>query len=283
MTQWLEHEATLEALRQLINTITPEIVETDRRLDFFWGSAGLLHGLMAVQEAGIDDTLSAASIVGNHLLSKRVTDRNCGYSAWRTLGAEPWSGFAHGSSGIASSLLRLNAYAPDPRYVDAARQAFAFERSIYRPQTRDWPDHRDDVPRYRSWCHGAPGVALARLSAIPLLEIGDMCETIDDLDVSLSRTSAESADGPCNLCCGSFGRAQILFEAGRRLENESLLIQARFVASQAMALADVRGYQENSSGDAHVGRGFWQGLAGVGYTMLMLAGPLEWPCVLSLS
>ncbi|MFC7643928.1 lanthionine synthetase LanC family protein [Streptosporangium lutulentum] len=57
------------------------------------------------------------------------------------------------------------------RYAETARAAFAYERDLYDPRVRNWPDYRD-IPGERAddtapasmqaWCHGAPGIGLAR-------------------------------------------------------------------------------------------------------------------------
>jgi lantibiotic modifying enzyme len=54
----------------------------------------------------------------------------------------------------------------------AGRAAFAYEDSLFDSERGNWPDLRadgktGDAPRFPvAWCHGAPGIALARLRAV---------------------------------------------------------------------------------------------------------------------
>ena len=70
----------------------------------------------------------------------------------------------------------------DHRYLAAAGQAIAYESLLLSPDEGNWPDLRDfsmlqDVAAGRAplrymvgWCHGAPGIGLARLSSLDLFD-----------------------------------------------------------------------------------------------------------------
>lgn len=284
MAEWLEAPEWRELSTTLLASITPEMIESDVQLDMFWGSAGLLHAALALHEAGIDGALSLATSLGDTLVRKRVIDRASRTVAWRTLGPTPWAGFAHGSAGIASAVARLYGVVPEVRYADAALQAFAFERSIHDPETGDWPDARDVATHISGWCHGAPGIALSRLSAVETLD-GDLGDVVGDLDAALTRTCRDPVGRPDNLCCGNFGRVDILLEAAHVIDNDSLREHARAVARLTIEQMDVRGPLLGSAGSdgPHMRPGFWQGHIGIAYGLLRLADDRRWPCVLRLA
>ena len=67
------------------------------------------------------------------------------------------------------------------RFRTAACAAIAYERSLFSPETGNWPDLRelktsrqtgdDDQQRFMmAWCHGAPGIGLARLCSLQHLD-----------------------------------------------------------------------------------------------------------------
>ena len=86
-----------------------------------------------------------------------------------------------------------------------------------------------------------------------------------------------------HLCCGNFGRIDFLLEAGTRLDRWHLIGDARHLASEIVAgratkcgkfqlYAEAPGLPANPS--------FFQGTAGIGYTLLRLAELGRLPCVL---
>src|SRR5208283_1656347 len=89
----------------------------------------------------------------------------------------PLTGMSHGASGIAFALLELHAATGRSQFLEAARGGFAYEDSLFDPKVGNWPDLRAAgdpgtaplPPSHgRTWCHGAPGIALARLRAVAL-------------------------------------------------------------------------------------------------------------------
>src|SRR5262249_21943753 len=101
---------------------------------------------------------------------------------------KPLAGFSHGNAGIAWALLELAALSGAERFRTTALDALAYERSLFSPQQLNWPDLRAPEPVVRNggsdvpaetrraqvtfmsaWCHGAPGIGLARLQCLPHL------------------------------------------------------------------------------------------------------------------
>lgn len=159
----------------------------------------------------------------------------------------------------------------------AALEAFAFERTLIRPETGEWPDSRSvapGAPVQGSWCHGAPGIALSRLCALDLVTDENGGSVVDDLDFALTSTCEQPLHVMDNLCCGNFGRADILLEASLVLENASLEAHARNLADLCLERAEASDFGiPRYSGEPHLRPGLWQGLAGIGYSLLRLAEP----------
>jgi lantibiotic modifying enzyme len=81
----------------------------------------------------------------------------------------PLAGLSHGAAGIAWALLALFARTGEERFRTAARGGIAFERSVFSTEAGNWRDLRDpEHARFpTAWCHGAPGIGLARLATVP--------------------------------------------------------------------------------------------------------------------
>lgn len=263
--------------------IIPELVCADTKNDVFFGSAGAILGILSL---GKHEYVDAATVCADHLLSKRLQDSVSGLRAWGQADLGPETGFAHGSSGIAYALLRLFSVVPDNRYYDAAIEAFAFERHLFRPDISDWLDHRGSSPErvLSSWCHGAVGVGFSRLGALPVMRPDDQSAILEDLRLALVKASTfpiNTRKGNDSLCCGQFGRVDFLLEAGRKLRNPSLMAAARTRADTRIAFLVDANFEMPATGEAiQLAPGLWQGLTGIGYTIARLEKPDTLPSLL---
>ncbi|MFM7363091.1 MAG: type 2 lanthipeptide synthetase LanM family protein, partial [Cuspidothrix sp.] len=286
VSEFLDVPALLEDAKQLASLITPADITSDRNLDIAMGTAGALLGLLTLYQATEDaSVLEIAITCGQHLLTHRCVSET-GYKTWQGMGLEkPLTGFSHGAAGIAYSLLRLYGVTGDSAYLAAAQEAIAYETSVFSPAANNWPDFRpfvlkDNQPRFMtSWCHGAPGIALARLGSLPYL---DTPEIRRDIDIALQTTEKYSWQGVDHLCCGNLGRVDILLEASRRLSRPELIAkvpqQMAWVVDRAKQTGGFHLFHKVTQGVYHPG--FFRGVAGIGYGLLRLAEPDLLPSVL---
>jgi lantibiotic biosynthesis protein len=163
---------------------------------------------------------------------------------------------------------------------------------LYDHSAVNWPDLREGIrrqPRGRrfatTWCHGAPGIALARLRAVELH--GDRrCEQQALLALETTRRAVvdELAVGLSNysLCHGMTGNASVLVEGARKLQDR----QSDAALADEVAAAGVRSFAHEdqewpcgASGGATPS--LMLGLAGIGYFYLTLSDS-SLPSVLTL-
>jgi len=137
-------------------------VEEDRAFDIIYGSAGAILALIKLYKATEDEEiLDIAEKCGDHLLKNRK-ETSSGYRAWATLGERIMGGFSHGAAGIAYSLLSLYSLTGEVKYIDGAKEAIAYENTLFSPSYGNWTDLRADASRPESekfmtaWCQGAP-------------------------------------------------------------------------------------------------------------------------------
>jgi type 2 lantibiotic biosynthesis protein LanM len=285
VAQSLDDPAALDAARHLARLVTPELIAADRKFDVLSGSAGAILGLLTLWAATRDPAVLAQAVgCGEHLLRHRVPGP-ADTQTWRTLGPQPLTGFSHGAAGIAYALLRLAQASGDGRYRAAADSAIAFERALFVAAARNWPDLRPAVIekgftlQAMGWCNGAPGIGLARLGAWDLAR-DDALRA--EVDVALSVTQDASLDALDHLCCGSFGRMDLLIEASLRFQQPQLLAVARGHAAYVMDRAHRQGGCTVLPGWSTpvFCCGLFQGYSGIGYQLLRLAAPTEVPSVL---
>ncbi len=275
----------IDDAQRVASLITPELIKADRLLDVTLGAAGTIFGLLALYgETGSSAILDRARVCGEHLLDSRISIDNAP-KAWKTFEEKPLTGFSHGAAGIAYALLRLYAVTQDSAYKDAAREAIAYESHVFSSASANWPDFRSmgdpqsSETRFQvSWCHGATGIGLARLGGLSIL---DTEEIRQDVEVALQTTQKSDWLELAQLCCGQFGRIELLLVAAEKLGREPLVDTARLWAAVVVARAEQSGFKLFPNLPNHVfSPSFFQGTAGIGYELLRLAYPEVLPSVL---
>jgi len=280
-SQFLEEATLLEDATQVASLITSELIAADHHFDIIFGAAGTIVGLLALHTISPNsEVLETAILCGNYLLNNCVTSES-GYKAWATVDGKLLTGFSHGAAGIAYALLRLYKASGQTAFLEAAEEAIAYERSVFIPEQGNWPDFRQSFPKDKpicmcSWCHGAPGIGLARLGGLDILETPEIRQ---DIEVAINTTKQQKLTGIDHLCCGNLGRVEFLLTASRKLSRPDLLEDAMQIASQVVARAKQKGHFGYGS-ILTFHPGFFQGASGIGYELLRLAYPDQLPSVL---
>jgi lantibiotic modifying enzyme len=233
-----------------------------------------------------EELLQRAILCGRHLLEQRV-ETQAGPRAWPDSDGIALTGFAHGAAGVAYALLQLFAVTQQREFLDAACEGIGYERSVFVPEVGNWPDvckcakaqEGTPISYMTSWCYGAPGIGLARLGGLNVL---DTPEVRRELDVALKTTLVYGLPSVDNLCCGNFGRIEFLLAAAQRLGRPDLLERAQKHASMLVRRASQLGDFHLMAGLPRQANnpGLYKGRAGIGYGLLRLAFPERLPCIL---
>ena len=265
-------------------------------------------GAAAVTGAAGGRAMEVAVRCGERLLA-RAKPMPRGGVAWDTTmpATAPLTGFSHGAAGIGWALLELAARSGDARFRAAGVGAIAYERSVFSPQHANWADFRrlsggggertsaggeaqDGHPRdvrdardateedaslaarheQLSWCHGAPGIGLARLRCLRRL---DDPRLRDEIDVAVGATLANGFGFNHTLCHGDLGNLELLLEASRAFPHN-----AAWRAATDRILAGILDSIERDGLLCANPRqvespGLMTGIAGIGYAMLRHARP----------
>jgi type 2 lantibiotic biosynthesis protein LanM len=283
-----EQPDLLEEADQIVAHL-PALIE-NAHLDVVSGSAGCLGGLFALHQArslmglNSDRTISAAIQCGEHLLAH--AEKSDAGLAWKThLHSRPLTGFSHGAAGIAWALLRLSSLTGDERFRAAGIDGIGYEQSLFSGVHDNWPDLRGlspDAPLEPTfgvtWCHGAPGIGLARVSTLGLLDTPSMRR---DVEAAVRTTSLHGFGMNHSLCHGDFGNLELLLAAGQALNREDLTSEANRRASALLHSIEKQGYL---CGTPHgvESPGLMTGIAGIGYELLHFAESRCVPSVLTL-
>jgi lantibiotic modifying enzyme len=118
-----------------------------------------------------------------------------------------------------------------------------------------------------AWCNGAPGIGLARLGMLDVLDTPPMRA---DIAAAIHATKTIPRSETDHLCCGNLGRIEFLHTAGLRLSRADLVTEAQDRLSEIV----VGARQRNSYGYGRMPAfipGLFQGAAGIGYELLRIA------------
>jgi lantibiotic modifying enzyme len=170
----------------------------------------------------------------------------------------------------------------ETRFLEGALEAFRYENHWFQPAEDNWPDFRwhdgSDAPApcMVAWCHGAPGIGLARLAALRIRGGASLRNDVEAA-VRASKRALVDPDGPPDpdfcLCHGQAGIAAFLLSAGAALGD----VEAREVALTTAATAARRFAGAPHTWPVGARRvsspSLMTGLAGIGYFYLGLADP----------
>jgi len=278
----LGDDSLLAAATTAAALVSNELIAADTTFDVFEGAAGAILGLLSLHDVTRDPVLlERAHACGRHMVGgARPTPG--GHRAWITLDDKMLAGFSHGAAGIAYALLRLYSSTGADEYLELARDAIAYEDSLFNAEVDNWLDMRGDPLQKRytaSWCHGAPGIALGRLGGLAALDDAPVRHDIEAAIRTMTSLPIYDVD---YVCCGNLGIHDILLTASRKLARPGLATLAAKRSQQVVARAQRTGaYALDPLLSQQVySPNFFQGAAGIGYTLLRQARPNELPSVL---
>ncbi|WGV27156.1 type 2 lanthipeptide synthetase LanM family protein [Halotia branconii] len=282
ISQFLDEPSLLVEAQQITKLITPQLIANDRIFDVMGGTAGTILGLLTLwanQENATPAILESAIACGQHLLDHQTKSEGKP-KAWKTWRDRQLVGFSQGAAGIAYALLRLFAVTEDSRWLEAATQAIAYEQTQFSADAQNWPDLRSQLAKFQvNWANGAPGIALARLGSLSVLDTEMIRQ---EIAIALETTQKSLVWGVDSLCWGNFGRIETLLVAAQTLNRPDLLTAAHQATAVVLENARiqskftlfVRGFPQVMN------PGFFHGLSGIGYEVLRLAYPDKLPSVL---
>jgi lantibiotic biosynthesis protein len=273
--------------------LASRIAPTPWRVDVISGSAGLIPILLSAAVRDHDqEFLDSAVQHGEHLLGLAARGE-WGWS-WDTLGIpnQPHLlGYAHGTSGIAWAMAALSKVTRRQEFLTAAEEALRYERSHFHPEENNWPDLRSFVqaaasgaqPCALAWCHGAPGIGIARLGLRGLLpeQEGILTDLEAAIQATLSGLTSSSGLGNFSLCHGEGGNADMLLTAADFLGRPALRQRCESLMLSALERFEAPGLPW-PCGIPNVGEtpNLFLGLAGIGYLPLRLHDSVAIPTLL---
>jgi type 2 lantibiotic biosynthesis protein LanM len=263
----------------------PGLLDHDKSLDIIGGCAGCIGALLALERvAGSDKALTVAMQCGDRLVAQaQPMEHGAGwFNNIDTV--RPITGFAHGAAGIAWALLELAARTGNQKYKDAAIHSIEYEHARYSVAAGNWTDAATDEAKNEvgpsiAWCHGAPGIGLARLAALKHIDHPFIRQ---DLQRAIQATLNYGPGANHCLCHGDLGNLDFLLQASQATDSPELAVTVDQWTNQILASMNKYGWLcgvpltvESPS--------LMNGLAGICLGLLRIAAPDRIPSILTLS
>ncbi len=252
----------------------PVLLNKDNTHDIISGAAGCLVVLLKMQQEIGDKTLIPyIHLCASHILKSYPSPSEPAEDSQKPR----LLGFSHGTAGVAWALAQYNSHYPSTPVKKWIQEALTYERSHYSAKENNWPNFTPDIPTYmKAWCHGSPGIGLARV---------DMLQYYQDNDIEkeISHSVNSLLDSPLspyhNLCHGNLGNVELLLQQTIRAK----LPQDKY---DSYVRAITNSIQKNGAvcnkPPSYATPSLMLGTAGVAYQLLRLAKPTEVPAILLL-
>ncbi|MBV8732925.1 MAG: hypothetical protein JO336_24210 [Acidobacteriia bacterium] len=268
-------------------------------LDVLAGIAGAVPFLLRLYKCEHRENLLDSAVRLGESLLLRANKSDKGWS-WTTMppmvaAAPDLTGFSHGTGGIGWTMLELHHATGRDDFRQAGVEAIRYEQFWFQADIENWPDFRGEpTPSHNgtmrhicatAWCHGAPGIGLARLRAFLLLADPDYRSQAEAaIRTTVRSINASPAQDNYSLCHGLGGNAELLIFADAVLPSNGYYEIAATVGRRGIELYD-RASMPWPSGIT--GGGFnpslMLGTAGVGHFFLRLHDPASVDSVLILT
>ncbi len=287
---------------QLVKTLFKSSI-TNPVDDLINGKAGTLLGLIHLHSFTKDEqTLSYIEKYTNHLLNKFHFYKSGIYWDRSQRSINGLCGFSHGVSGLAYLFLELGNYFNNPALYQISELAFSYENEYYISTWNNWSDLRngyhstetlqqhkkayqngeisffEQAKDTTAWCHGAPGIGLARIRAY---ELTNNMAYLDDLKNAVKKTydatvTSFNDNVSFTLCHGKGGNAFLFKDAEKVINNSQKYsewidnIANKAILSYRRDLCYKNGFHlDNDLEDISL----FMGESGIGYFYLMASSP----------
>lgn len=278
----------LDFSARLVKSLSDQVSTGYSSPDIISGSAGLIGCLIPYYELTGDPVALKLAIKNGEGLVQLAEVQEHGV-AWKIEHLsdtfhidKPMAGFSHGVAGIAWSLMKLSELSNRVDFHDLALRAIDYERSLFIEKNGNWLDLRFTDEReaafMTAWCHGAPGIGMARLDT---LELGDYHF---EKEIQIAIKTAQSdlfRNYNHSLCHGDLGNLDFLLYASQILKDKKMQNIVNDAAHYIITDIHKHGWRTGIPFEAE-SPGFMTGISGIGYELLRIGFPDIVPSVLLL-
>lgn len=276
-------------------SLLEKIIRLDKTywgLDVIDGAAGAVPALIQLsKQIPLLPLQPFILSMGDYLMEK--ADKHPNGWSWNTMQERTHNltGYGHGAAGFAAAFAELFALSGNDRHLQIAKSVVSYEDSHFHAPQQNWPDFRnfantappEEPVCSLAWCHGAPGIGLARLRMLELTQDPFFASGAEAAIETTLKNLSVMMLGNYSLCHGVFGNAELLLYAAEVLQRPQLKEAVMAVADECISEYLHKGIPiPNGLQSGHETPDFMLGSSGMGYFFLRLAAPDKVPGVLLL-
>ena len=260
------------------------VIDSEHEIDVVGGSAGVIPLLLGCSRRfGLDELVELAQLHVQHILRRSTRSASAtgeDERNWIQPNLSPMglTGYSHGNAGFANALLEVHQVVGDADLLVAVRETLRFERRHFDVAQSNWFDLREfakgsTLSCASAWCHGAPGIGLARIRTRELL--AEDAHVPLEIKAALDATNrmltqAVQSDANYSLCHGLFGNAELLLTAIQTKQEDEV---SQIALTDVLAGAIERyGITDRpwicGTNDGRATPGLMLGISGIGYFLL---------------
>ncbi|PFJ06662.1 hypothetical protein COD67_03990 [Bacillus cereus] len=257
-------------------------IEKQNKFELISGVSGALGVIISLYEKTEDLKLREMLLENATILTEYILNNSTKYDDrcifWGPLEeTEGYTGFAHGTSGITTNLIRFYNINKDPKILETIKKALNFEKMLFSDENQNWKMSLAKGSRTVAWCHGASGILLNR---ILLRKFGYPDNNLlRDIDVAVNTTIEKGFGSSHILCHGDTGNLGILYQVADVLEDEELKKYCDFTFTELYNKYIKYNWDKNAYRTVNI-YGLMVGLAGLGYSLLKYGCKYDIPDVL---
>ncbi len=265
-----EDDIFLEYARKHVVLLT-ELLDKDTVFDLVYGNAGAILVLCGMYSFTQDIQYLKEAEKAGDIVAAHAVSQGTGFGWINKASQAVLAGMSHGNSGMIPGLIKLSYLLNTDKYDGLIKGCLEYEDSLYSKEYHNWADLRQEGDeRYQAcaWCHGFGGITVSRLACLPYAGV----ELEQRLRQDLSRAekcflSLQMRKGMC-LCHGNLGMLLLLdkfmeYNSSSGLKYiKDLLVTATLDELEHSHIMPQEKYA----------KGMMNGMAGIGYACLKLAG-----------
>lgn len=273
--------------------------EHSKNFDLLIGVSGTILSLLHILQYSDNDKIYRELILLVKVLIENIQVSNRSGIVWNRMSSHMHAlcGLSHGAAGISLVLFEISKLFKSPDIETLAYQAYNYEQSFYNSELGNWPDFRTGLyeqdkiqeaitkfsegdeeftykPNYMAaWCHGAPGIGLARLKFYQYTNDLKFKNEIDDA-IKTTLNDLDLFDN-FSLCHGTGGNMAFILTCISDLndisnKDEMLKLAESIVNESIKSRKQNKHYKSGyAKKDNLKDISLFTGSAGVGYFMLM--------------
>lgn len=203
------------------------LLEDDGKYDLLTGNAGAAVVLLKLYEYTEDKNYLSMAEYAVEVLETKAKKQEKGIGWVVEKGIPPMAGMAHGNSGALTAVSMLWKYTGREKYQKLAEEIWAYENTLYNPETKNWRDVRgeeaEDTVGAVAWCHGAAGILLSRLCCYQDAYTKEWAQRMKkDMKNAYETVKSYWLRDSFSLCHGTCGNLWILKEASEIMGKETV-------------------------------------------------------------